>query len=302
MAEEMSKRERQKARRAERLEREAREAAAAGRRRFGAIAAVVVVIVAAIAGLLFLQQQRRAQEVALAEEVAERLDELGCTPDEEQDDLGGGHIPGDAASLAAEPPEAIYDVRPPTSGRHIGQVVASGLYDIPVDERFTTHNLEHGYVIVHYDPDSDAGQIEEIRTWAQEQMDGDFPKMVVLPAHFDLPGEANLTFTAWHFRQSCETFDPQVGEVFLTAHYGTDGVAPEKDNTPNHVEGQQGVVVAEEGDENLLLPPLAGGSAAEDAQEAGVTPDDTEEAEASEAGTEQSATDEATAPAATESG
>lgn len=260
----MSKRERQKARRAARLEREARERAAAGRRRTIGIGLVVLLIVAAIGGILYVQQQQRAREAEQAEQVAARLDELGCTEDEEQPDLGAGHIPGDPAQLAAEAPEVLYDQRPPTSGRHIGQVAPSGVYDVFIDERFTTHNLEHGYVVMHYDPDAPQDQVDELKAWAEERTDDDNPKMIVAPAYFDIVDEANFAFTAWNFRQTCDTFDPEVGEVFLTRHYGTAGVAPEKDGTPNHVAGQQGVVDPE--GEDLLLPPIAGASA-EDVEE-----------------------------------
>lgn len=267
-----SKRDRQKARRAARLEREAQAAAAASRNRTVTYGIVVVLVVALIAGLIYLQIRQGQQESALADEVAGRLDELGCTEDERQADLGGGHIAGDGASLAAEGPDVIYPDHPPSSGRHIGQVVASGVYDEVVDPRFTTHNQEHGYVIVHYDADSPEDEVEQMKDDVAGFLDGDYPKMVVAEYYRDLPDDANFALTAWFQRQLCEQWDPDVLQVFLNNHYDTDGEGPEK-GIPSHNPGAQGVVDPSEEEGDTLLPPLdetLGGEATdvEDAEEA----------------------------------
>lgn len=252
----LTKRERQKARRAARLEREAQQAAAARRKRLVAYGVVVLVVLGAVGALVVNTLNQRRQEERLAEDVATRLEDLGCTPDERQPDLGGGHITATPESLAAEPPQVIYPERPPTSGRHVGQVAPTGTYDVHIDERITTHNLEHGYVIAWYDPEGPVDQVEAVKQWGEQQIAGDRPKTIVVPAYFDLPGDAVVSLTAWHFRQSCETFDPDVADVFAAAHYGAAGEAPEQ-GVPTHNVGAQGVI--DPGGEDLLLPPLAEG-------------------------------------------
>lgn len=265
-----SKRERQKARRAQRLEREARQQKVANRRQRLVYGVVVVVVLAVIGGLVLTQITSRRQASAQAEEVAGRLEELGCTEDTAMPDLGGGHIPGAPAALAAEPPELIYTGtpelpgEPPSSGRHLAQVAPTGVYDVPIDPRLTTHNLEHGYIIAHYAPDAPEDQVAELKAWAQEQIDGDFPKMIVTEYYTDLPGDANFSYTAWFRRQTCDTFDADVAEVFARAHHGLSGDAPEKTVAP-HNAGAGGVIDPE--GEPLLLPPLDsqfGGSGAEE--------------------------------------
>ncbi len=254
-----SKRERQKARRAERLEVEASQAKVANRRQQGIYGLVVVVVLALIGGLIFNQINNRRAQSEQAEAVAGRLDELGCTEDTRLPDLGGGHIAGSPEALQAEPPAVIYTGtdelpgEPPTSGRHIGQVVPSGVYDVPIDPRFTTHNLEHGYIVAWYSPDAPADQVEALKAWGEGALDGDFPKVIVAEYYEPLPDGNNVAFTGWFVRQSCETFDADVADVFARAHYDIDGEGPEK-GIPGHTVGAQGVIDPD--GEPLFLPPL----------------------------------------------
>ncbi|MGI9017842.1 MAG: DUF3105 domain-containing protein [Euzebya sp.] len=254
-----SKRERQKARRQERLQQEAEAARGANRRSLLVRGLIVVLVLSVIGGLVYSQIRSRQQANEQAVAVAGRLDSLGCTEDIRMPDLGGGHITGDEVSLTSEPPSVIYtgtaDLpgEPPSSGRHIGQVVPSGVFDVPIDPRFTTHNLEHGYVVIHYSPDAPEDQVQQLKTWAQEQIDGDFPKIVMTEYYQPLPDGTNFSFTAWFHRQTCETFDTDVAEVFTRANYDISGEGPEK-GIPAHTGGTQGVVDPD--GMPLFLPPL----------------------------------------------
>ncbi len=303
----MSKRDRQKARRAERLAAEAKAAQAAQRNRRIVLGVVIVLVVGAIGYLIANQVlQGRAQENR-AEEVAARLGEFGCTPEERMPDLGGGHLASTPEELAANPPEVLYPDRPPSSGRHVGQVVASGVYDVFIDERITLHNLEHGYVNVLYNPEAPEEQVAAMTAWVEDQMAGNRPKMVVAPWYGEFPPDVNFIWTAWFQRQMCRDWFEDALEVFATAHYGIDGEAPEKTVEP-HTAGAQGVLVPEEG-QPLLLPPLdtqfGADSAIEEASEVGTAPNPSASPEASAAATAtDAATDAATAsgePTATES-
>jgi hypothetical protein len=297
-----SKRERQKARRSERLEREAQQAAAAQRRQRGVYALVALVVLALIGTLVYRQiaenRAERAEEIA----VEGRLDELGCTEDVQMPDLGGGHIT--EQSIPAEDPGIIYTGseelpgEPPSSGRHLPQVVPSGVFDVAVDPRLTTHNLEHGYIVAWYSPEAPAEEVEALKAWGREAREGDFPKVVVAEYHTALPDGKNVALTAWFQRQMCDTFDPSVANVFARRHYDLEGEGPEK-GIPSHEVGAQGVVPVE--DEPVFLPPLSDeagtDSAADEASEAGEAPDPASEGEASEADATEA---EATEPEATE--
>lgn len=178
---------------------------------------------------------------------------LGCTGYVRMPDLGGGHIPGATEALEAEVPSVIYGSdEPPSSGRHLGQVVATGVYDVPIDPRLTTHNLEHGHVVAHHAPDAPAEQVEALRAWARAAIDEDFPKLVVAPYYTDLSGGAMFSFTAWFTRQTCDTFDVRVAEAFAEGHHETSD-APEA-SVPAHRPGQPGVL--EPDGAPLLFRPL----------------------------------------------
>ncbi len=254
-----SKRERQKARRAERLEREAATAKVANRKQQGIYGLIVVVVLALIGGLVVNQINQRNAEAEQAEAVAARLGELGCTEDIRMEDLGGGHIAGSPEALIAEPPSVIYTGtdevpgEPPSSGRHLGQVVPSGVFDVPIDPRLTTHNLEHGYVVAWYSPDAPAEGVEAMKAWGESAIDGDFPKIVVAEYYEPLPDGKNFSLSAWFHRQDCDTFDADVADVFTRAYYDTSGEGPEK-GIPGHTIGAQGVIDPE--GEPLFLPPL----------------------------------------------
>lgn len=295
-----SKRERQKARRAERLEREASAAKAQQGRQRAIYAGIIVLVIALIGGLVYSQFAARQAREQRAADLAERLDDLGCTTDERQPDLGGGHL--DPATLVAQPPQVLYtgtSPEPPSSGPHLGQVAATGVYDVPIDPRLTTHNLEHGYIIVHYAEDAPAEEVEALKAWAEEQMDGDFPKILVLPYYTDMANDANFAFTAWLHRQTCDTFDPDAAQVFTEAHYESSD-APEA-TVPTHNVGAQGVIDPE--GEPVFFPPLdtefGTDNALDEAEEAGEDGPEVDaegepvEGEATE-GAEPAADDEAT--------
>ena len=76
-------------------------------------------------------------------------------------DLGGGHLDLHPEELTANPPDVLYPDRPPSSGRHFGQVVASGIYDRLHRRARPLHNLEHGYVNVLYNPERQRTQVAE---------------------------------------------------------------------------------------------------------------------------------------------
>lgn len=63
-------------------------------------------------------------------------------PGEKIADLGRGHMP------IGEKVE--YNSNPPASGKHYEDWVRSGVYDVPKDDGYLVHSLEHGYVIMSY--------------------------------------------------------------------------------------------------------------------------------------------------------
>lgn len=247
----LSKRERQKQRRNAQLERQAILDKKARRNRLLTFA-FLGVIFAGLVGLAISRnvQARRAQQQQVADAAA-KFGELGCTPDEPQEDAGAGHL--DGATIAQNSPDTLYPDRPASSGQHFGSWLKTGVYDQVLDERALLHNLEHGYVVAYFDDGADAAQVTELKEHLQQQIDGDYPKVIATAWDGDLPGDANFGWVAWNQRQLCREFDVDVFDVFLDAHHSGAGGAPEK-TVPAHLEEGNGTI--DPGDEPFLLPPL----------------------------------------------
>lgn len=250
-----SKRERQKARREVKVAREQQAAAKSRRTRFVALGVVALLVVGAVGALVYQRVQRGAEEDLVAAQATERAAEVGCTDVEELPDLGGGHLAGDPAALAANDPATLYPDRPTTSGRHLPSVALSGVYDERIDERLLLHNLEHGYVNVYYSPDAPQETIDAVKAYGQEQLDAGVGKVIVAPYDEPLPDEAAFSMVAWDFRQSCQEFDETVVQAFMN-EYISGEAAPER-FIDGHVRAEPGVLDpnAEEGP--LLFPPLS---------------------------------------------
>ena len=259
----LSKRERQKQRRGVKLEEQRKQEAAARRRRL-ALTGLVALIVLGLVGLgvanFIADKKKLAADRAEAQEQQEAM---GCTPDEEQPSAGAGHFENDA-ELRSSPPETIYTDRPASSGKHHGAVVKSGFYDVKVDERLLVHDLEHGYIVVHYDEGATDEEVAAIEEEVTKHIDGDFPKMIAAPFDGELPEDKNIAFTAWTFRQTCEKFSPAILSAFAQAHHSGRGVAPEKTVTAHLAEGNG---VLDPKGEDLLLPPLGNAASEENMTE-----------------------------------
>ena len=247
----MSKRERQKQRRGAKLEQQRAIEARERRNRLMVFALLGVIFAGLVGYSVYNRQQEGRQQEEVRAAVAARRAELGCTPLQEPADAGQGHL--DAATLAEQPPDALYPDRPATSGQHFGSWLKTGVYDQQLDERALVHNLEHGYVTVYYDEGAPEDQVVALKEYSEEQIDGPFKKVIVAPWDGELPNNANFSYTAWSARQMCETFDEDTYQVFLDQWHSGAGVAPEKVITPHLQEGNGTI---DPKGEPFLLPPL----------------------------------------------
>lgn len=246
----LSKRERQKLRRQRRLEAEQQAAKQAKAKRSIATILVVVLVLGALgllAGNWWMDRQERAE---LIREAEGRLEELGCTPIQEQPPGQSPHLSGE--QLVSSPPDIVYPDRPATSGPHIGNFVQSGFYDKVIDERLLVHNMEHGYANIAWSPDADPADVADIEEFAVDQIDSGTEKIVASRWDGDLPDGARYAFTAWGARQLCEQWDRGIALRFLDEFHYLEGDAPEKTIRPHIDTG----IDPDDEDGDLLLPPL----------------------------------------------
>lgn len=170
-------------------------------------------------------------------EVASRADAAGCVvrvdgePLEDRDHL-------DAAD--APPAAALYPDRPAHSGPHYGTVLPLpvGTSTVPIDERAVLHNMEHGSVVVWFDPDAlSVDDRRVIDDWRDERADLGFTSnaggaVFASPVPADLEDPPTVALRAWGVAVDCERFDPVVADGFLAERWGSHGAAPESNLSP----------------------------------------------------------------------
>lgn len=166
-------------------------------------------------------------------EVARRRDRAGCTtvvdgePLEDRTHLDPAEAP---------PPVALYPDRPAHSGRHYGQLLPLPEETAPVDERAVLHNMEHGSVVVWFDPD--AAQVAgEVADWRDRSADLGFTSpdggaVFASPMPDGVDDPPTVALRAWGVAVDCERFDPVVADAFLAEHWGSHGIAPEANLSP----------------------------------------------------------------------
>ena len=89
----------------------------------------------------------------------------GCVLREDLPEEGNTHLEEDA-------PRPKYDTNPPTSGDHSPVPQADGAYSEAADELNYLHSMEHGRVIIHYDPELPERQQLELRGLYDELYSG----------------------------------------------------------------------------------------------------------------------------------
>jgi hypothetical protein len=100
-------------------------------RRVVALVGVLAVVIVAVAVVLFVRDDEERSEAAI--EGLQTFSGLGNTHVETGVD---------------------YEQSPPVGGNHVGAWLDCGVYDEPVADELTVHNLEHGGIWIAYDADA----------------------------------------------------------------------------------------------------------------------------------------------------
>lgn len=123
-------------------------------------------------------------------------------------DEGAGHVdPGTALT---------YKTDPPTSGAHWPTATPPGFYAEAQPAGAVVHALEHGRIVMYYNPQSTpANVVDKLKAYAQ-QYPGDWDGVVVLPR--EQPEQVVLT--AWRHALRLSTWDVAQAEAFIDAFRG----------------------------------------------------------------------------------
>ncbi|WP_336336420.1 DUF3105 domain-containing protein [Haloarcula brevis] len=146
---------------------------------------------------------------------ASSLDDTG-----DSDRLAGvKQFPDRGANHVGEGSAIDYQRVPPLSGTHYGSTVGAGFYEATPLLGSLVHTLEHGAVVVYYDPDELS---PEARTSLREFSSvhtGTWRSVVVVPNPNDDPS-APYVVTAWRHELTMDGYDAETVHAFLSEYLG----------------------------------------------------------------------------------
>ena len=145
----------------------------------------------------------------------------------QQVDDGRGHI---AEGTAGGP----YHSVPATSGKHWPTPADWGIYSNPVPQERFLHNLEHGGIVIVYQPAKvSASDLQALTTYVQQQVTTERFKVILTPW-----GGANfghsVAVVGWQWLLYLDSADTDGIRAFVDAHYGK---APEPFGGPGRPGG-----------------------------------------------------------------
>lgn len=134
-----------------------------------------------------------------------------------------------AAECGTDP----YSSLPAASGPHWGTPANWGVYSTPQAESQLIHNLEHGGIVIWYDPGLvDADGVAELERFVRAQnatgVSGRF-KFIVSPWGGEEPLPSPVVATSWRWVLELDEPDTAAIDEFAREHYG---VAPEPNGGP----------------------------------------------------------------------
>jgi len=145
----------------------------------------------------------------------------GATIGTLEPDQGTAHIP------VGQP--GHYNTEPPTSGEHWSSSSPAaptpwGIKDAMLPREVTTHNLEHGGIVIVYNNLSPT-EVDQLRSVVRSLMNGTYRKIVLEP--YPPLGDAKIALTAWRWMLKLPSVDQVQIVQFVRAHYSDQNYAPE---------------------------------------------------------------------------
>ncbi|MDP9266092.1 MAG: DUF3105 domain-containing protein [Chloroflexota bacterium] len=126
-------------------------------------------------------------------------------------DLGNAHIPVGQ--------HATYNSVPPTSGEHYAAPAApapAGVKDSTLPNEVTTHNLEHGGIIIVYNNLAPA-DLDQLKSLYRSLSNAGYRKILVEP--YPTLSDAKIAVTAWDWILKLPGYEQSQIIKFVRAHY-----------------------------------------------------------------------------------
>ncbi|MGH3441540.1 MAG: DUF3105 domain-containing protein [Nitriliruptorales bacterium] len=235
--ERLTKRERREQARHERKQKEAEAERQARLRRVWTIVGIVGGAIG-IAALIILTREPPVESgIAITAAEAEgSWETAGCVPQQMFPIDSAAHLDPSTAPAA----RLLYPVRPTHGGPHLPGPLPTGVYGDPVDERASTHSLEHGAVIAWYDADLVSGDmVSAMESWGRARNRAGFAVspaqgggIIVAPFPDGIDSGKAVALRAWNAAVDCDDFDETAVDTFLILAFGSRGQAPEGQFNP----------------------------------------------------------------------
>lgn len=122
-----------------------------------------------------------------------------------------------------------YNTEPPTSGEHWSSSVPPapapwGIKDSMLQREVTTHNLEHGGIVIAYNNLSLA-ETDQLKSIVRALLNGTYHKIVLEP--YPPLGDAKIALTSWRWLLKLQSVDQIQIVQFVRSHYSDPNYAPE---------------------------------------------------------------------------
>jgi hypothetical protein len=115
-------------------------------------------------------------------------------------------------------PHPTYTSNPPTSGYHYVSPANGGVYTQPLPDEVTVHNLEHGFVIIHYRQDLDPATVTQLTTLARSLQQQN--SCIILEPRAVDKLDVPIAMTAWNWLLKLPNYDETSIRAFFRAHIG----------------------------------------------------------------------------------
>lgn len=121
------------------------------------------------------------------------------------------------ANHQAEGTRISYPTNPPTSGDHWSATAEWGVYnDAPDDERLV-HNLEHGGVVIYYNPNLlDASAVDQLKSLTRRLNNNQ--NCTILTPRASLEDNQAIALTAWGWLSTLNRYDDAAIQAFWNEH------------------------------------------------------------------------------------
>jgi hypothetical protein len=110
-----------------------------------------------------------------------------------------------------------YGADPPASGPHFARWAETGFHTDPIPYELLVHNLEHGQIVIYYDPVRLSNETAEALGELTSRHSGTWDGVLAVPRPDD---QYELILTAWTYRMHLEEYDAELVDAFVDAYRG----------------------------------------------------------------------------------